>query len=370
MRVFISSVIRGFEEMRSAARQGIETLGHDVIEAEDFAASPQSPQCACLQEARDADAVVLLLGAAYGTPQRSKLSATHEEYLAVRENDKVLVFVQSGIEREPTAARFLADVRGWEQGHLTEGFRTPNELTRCVVRALHRFEVERATGVVDEAPLLARADEALKVEPKGSGSELVVAVAAGPTQALVRPAQLESRELAQRLAQELLFGADPLFEVAGWDNPQVVHERLVLAHKRGGLSVDGAGTVVVRQPAEPVWIKSGMRPILEEDVRDKIGRALRIAGRVLNAIDPTEYATAILPVVTLTNPNNWTTRSEYDANPNRLMVSRLFDYRPLHVQLTPAAVRRAVLLADASRLAEDFTALLRRQIKSSGFPPR
>jgi hypothetical protein len=33
-------------------------------------------------------------------------------------------------------------------------------------------------------------------------------------------------------------------------------------------------------------------------------------------------------------------------------------------------VRRAVLLADASRLAEDFTALLRRQIKSSGFPPR
>ena len=44
MRVFISSVIRGFEEMRAAARQGIETLGHDVIEAEDFAASPQSPR--------------------------------------------------------------------------------------------------------------------------------------------------------------------------------------------------------------------------------------------------------------------------------------------------------------------------------------
>jgi len=370
MRVFISSVIKGFEEMRVAARNGIETLGHEVIEAEDFSASPQSPQRACLQEARDADAVVLLLGAAYGAPQRSKLSATHEEYLQVRDDDKVVVFVQAGVEREPAAARFLADVQGWEQGHLTETFRTAEELTKRVVRALHRFEVERATGVVDEAPLLARANEALNVESRGSGSELVIAVAVGPTQTLVRPAQLEAHELTQRLAQELLFGADPLFEVAGWDNPQVLRERLVLAHKRGGLSVDGAGTVVIRQPAEPAWIKSGLRPIIEEDVRGKIGRALRVTGRVLNAIDATERATAILPVVTLTKPNSWTTNAEYEANPNRLMMSRLFDYNPLHVQLTPAAVRRAALLADADRLAEDFTALLRRQIKSSGFPPR
>jgi hypothetical protein len=149
-----------------------------------------------------------------------------------------------------------------------------------------------------------------------------------------------------------------------------LRERLVLAHKRGGFSIDGAGTVVIRQPAEPDWIKSGLRPLIEEDVRDKIRRALRITGRVLNAIDGTERATAVVPVVTLTNPNSWTTKAEYEANPNRMMVSRWFDYNALHLHLTPAILRRASLLAEADRLAEDFTALLRRQIKSSGFPPR
>jgi hypothetical protein len=196
--------------MRLAARRGIETLGYEVIEAEDFSASPQPPQRACLQEARAADAVVLLLGAAYGATQRSALSATHEEYLAVRDDDKVLVFVQAGVEREPSAAKFLADVQSWEGGHLTVTFHTAQELTECVVRALHRFEVERATGVVDVGPLVDRANKALKGEGKRTSSDLVIAVAAGPIQTLVRPAQLESHELAQQLARELLFGADPL----------------------------------------------------------------------------------------------------------------------------------------------------------------
>ena len=44
----------------------------------------------------------------------SGLSATHEEYLAVRDDDKVLVFVQTGVNREPAAAKFLVDVQGWE----------------------------------------------------------------------------------------------------------------------------------------------------------------------------------------------------------------------------------------------------------------
>ena len=61
-------------------------------------------------------------------------------------------------------------------------------------------------------------------------------------------------------------------------------------------------------------------------------------------------------------------KAEYEANPNRLMVSRWFDYNAVHLHLTPAILHRAALLADADRLAEDFFALLRRQLKSGGFP--
>jgi len=80
VKVFISSVIAGMEDHRAAAREAAESLGYTVIAAEDFRASPRSPQQACLEGVRDADVVVLVLGERYGTPQRSGLSPTHEEY--------------------------------------------------------------------------------------------------------------------------------------------------------------------------------------------------------------------------------------------------------------------------------------------------
>ncbi len=48
MKVFVSSVIRGFEPFREAAVRAAQTLGHEVIRAEDFGASPDSPQQVCL----------------------------------------------------------------------------------------------------------------------------------------------------------------------------------------------------------------------------------------------------------------------------------------------------------------------------------
>jgi hypothetical protein len=62
MKVFISSVIAGFEDFRDAAAQAIRTLGHEVIRAEHFGASPETPQRTCLAEVREAEVVILILG--------------------------------------------------------------------------------------------------------------------------------------------------------------------------------------------------------------------------------------------------------------------------------------------------------------------
>src|SRR2546423_4923474 len=94
MKVFISSVISGFEAYREAAAHAARILGHEVVRAEDFGASPDSPQRACLAAVRAADTVLLLLGARYGDPQPSGLSPTHEEYREAREIRSVLAFVQ------------------------------------------------------------------------------------------------------------------------------------------------------------------------------------------------------------------------------------------------------------------------------------
>lgn len=70
VKVFISSVIAGFEEHRTAAREAAENLGHTVIVAEDFGASPSSPQQVCLAGVRDADIIVLLLGSGMARRRR------------------------------------------------------------------------------------------------------------------------------------------------------------------------------------------------------------------------------------------------------------------------------------------------------------
>jgi hypothetical protein len=80
VKVFISSLISGYEPYRTAVMEAVETLGHQVVRAENIPASPGTPQQACLAAVRDSDLVVLLIGERYGYPQLSGLSATHEEY--------------------------------------------------------------------------------------------------------------------------------------------------------------------------------------------------------------------------------------------------------------------------------------------------
>lgn len=80
MKIFISSLIAGYEDMRAAAVAAVRSLGHEPVTAETFDAGLTSPRVACLQGVREADLTVILLGGAYGAVQpNSGLSATHEE---------------------------------------------------------------------------------------------------------------------------------------------------------------------------------------------------------------------------------------------------------------------------------------------------
>ena len=147
MKVFVSSVIGGFETFREAASDAVRSLGYEVIRAEDFGASPTSPQVACLASVREADLVVLLLGARYGAKQASGLSATHEEYNEARTRRRVIAFVQGDVEFEAEQADFVQEVREWETGTLTAGFATESELRDAVTREItpaHRFRLDSA----------------------------------------------------------------------------------------------------------------------------------------------------------------------------------------------------------------------------------
>ncbi|QBI18887.1 DUF4062 domain-containing protein [Egibacter rhizosphaerae] len=241
MDVFISSVVGGYEAYRDAAADAVATLGHRVVRAEDFPATPGTPQQACLEAARQSDVVVLLLGSDYGAPQASGLSATHEEYREARERRPVLVFVESDVERDPAQEEFLREVQAWTAGHFRGAYSSTDELKKAVTRALHEHELATSAGPVDEGQLIARVHELLSGERGSTGQPVMsVAVAGGPEQQVVRPAELEDPTLARDLQREALFGAHPVLDAAEGTQAHARGHTLRLEQPTASVAVDEA----------------------------------------------------------------------------------------------------------------------------------
>ena len=136
-RVFVSSVMKGYEVYREATRVGIRQAECDAVLAEDFAAQSASSRNACIDGVQSADALVLLLGPRYGWVAPSGRSVTEEEYQeARRQQMPVLVFVQDGQSREPDQQAFVARVEDYVHGHFRKSFRNSDDLERLVKEAV------------------------------------------------------------------------------------------------------------------------------------------------------------------------------------------------------------------------------------------
>ena len=158
-RVFVSSVMKGYEEYREATRVGIRQAECDAVLAENFAARGTSSRNACIDGVQSADALVLLLGPRYGWVAPSGRSATEEEYQEARHRHMpILVFVQDGISKEPDQQEFIDRVEDYIHGHFRKSFQSSNDLKRLVKEAVMERDLEavpqnlgRAEGRIREA---------------------------------------------------------------------------------------------------------------------------------------------------------------------------------------------------------------------------
>lgn len=352
--------------LRDAASSAITNLGHGATRAEDFGASPESPQQACLAGVRDADILILILGPRYGQTQESGLSATHEEYREARGSRPVLVFIQNGGDFEPAQTGFIREVQSWEHGHFVAYFDDAGDLRDKVFRGLHELVLAQETAPLDEAELANRAQAMIATSTESSAAALLVAVAAGPLRSVLRPAELESPDLRHYLMAEALTGSDAILTPSAGTQDLVRGDRLQLTQDRGtGLvSLDERGDLLVVQPAaEATDWRQGMTSIIEEEIARRIARGIRFCARVLDHIDPIKRITHVAPVAAIRGASYmpWRTRGEHDRNPNSATVG--FG-RPdsVVVVLSPAVRRRSVLLQETQQLAEDFTVRLRREL--------
>lgn len=367
MKIFISSLIREFEEFRDAAAQGVATLGHQVIRAEDLGASSTSSQVACLAEVRDSDALVLIMGSHYGPPQSAGLSATHEEYREARETKPVLVFIQQGIEPEPSQAAFIREVQNWEEGLFVAKFRDANELREKVTKALHEYILANESAPLDETEIMNRAKSLLSAAHSTSDPDLLIAVAGGPLRSVLRPAELESEELRHFLMAEALTGSDSVLAPSLGTESLIKNDAIQLVQNRGSglVSLDETANLLIVQPAtEARDLRSGFTSLIEELITERITRAIRFSARVFDHIDSTQRISHIVPVVSLRGVGYipWRTRAEDERNPNSAPMGFGRD-ELIVVALSPPIRRRVALHHDTQILAEDFTVRLRREVK-------
>lgn len=367
MKVFLSSLIAGFGEMRGAGKNAIETLLHRPIMAEDFGAQANSPQIACLQGLRESDVVVLVLGEDYGAVQpTSGLSATHEEYREARGRKPVIAFVQEGISPGDQQGAFITEVQGWEGGLFRGGFHDANGLQIGITRALRDFELANAIGPLDPQALIAKAVGLVAAERnRYSDVALSVAVVGGPLQSILRPVEIESADFVDAIHQGAMFGEARFFDRTKGVTTTMEGSALVVMQERSAaVLVDEQGSVVTRIPttsaSDDQWGRGGLSVILEENIHAAIGTALTYSSALLERIDPTQRMTHVGVAARIEGAEHlsWRTSAEHDASPNSVSMAMNYGDERKPVSLSRP---RAALRLDRTRLIEDILVPLRRQ---------
>lgn len=372
MKVFVSSLIGGYQPLRQAARDAITSLGHEAIMAEDLRAQANSPQVACLQGLRSADLVVLILVDCYGSPQPgSGVSPTHEEYLEARGAKPILLFVQEGVEPEPRQAELLREAQGWQGGLFREGFSDAEQLRRLITRSIHAYELSHASAPLDVAALVREA-EGLVADghrDRGQGGPMLrFALVGGPARQLLRPAELEDEGLADAIQQRAMFGSPRLFERDAGIERRIEGDALVLEQEGGArISMDENGRIHLRLPLER---RTGqgrgfggfMLAIIQESVVRELANSIAFSAWLLDHVDATQRVShaAMSAKIEASAHLGWRTQAEQDASPNSGTM------RMGEAPSRPATLDRprAALKFDAARLAEDLMVPLRRQRKS------
>lgn len=371
MKVFISSLITGFESYRDAARRAVTTLRNEAIMAEDFGAQPNSSQIACLQGVRSADVVVLILGADYGfVPSGSTISATHQEYREARETRPILAFIQQGIDPQPEQKAFIDEVQAWEGGLFRSSFNDAAELQDGITRALHDFTLANAVGPVDQDRLISQAAALILPErhSQNSTTALEMAIVGGPSQRILRPLQMEDPALSEQLEQSALYGENRLFDRTKGSIVNLDGADLLVSQERGSsIRLTEQGSMLFRLTLDDTSSRDRMGGfggmiIIEEVVHQRLGAALGYAAATIEQIDPTQRLThlGLAAHISGAEYRTWQTRAQQAASGGSMQVG-MGQEEPRPVTM---CIRRAALRLDRTPLIEDILVPLRRQFST------
>jgi hypothetical protein len=131
-RVFVSSVMQGFEDCREAARRAITAAGGEPVMAEDFPIGSSSPRNACLDGVASCDVCIVIVGDRGGWTAPSGKLVVEEEYEEARRRHKAIaVYVKNGA-RDADAERLVKTLSDYVGGHFRATFDDCADLERVL----------------------------------------------------------------------------------------------------------------------------------------------------------------------------------------------------------------------------------------------
>jgi hypothetical protein len=212
-RVFVSSVITGFEPYRTAAADGIEGVAAEPVLIERFPSLDVSSRTACLDAIDTCDAVVVVIGPRPGFITPSGKYVVEEEWQHARKRAiPVFVFVQDG-KLEPDSERIAKEISEYVNGRFRRTFANPQEL---------RSEVEASLNGILKRPAQMdtnRLEKFLSQRLQG-GYEPIVRLAIQPIREgeMIDPLHLDAQEFQDAILQLGTERPSPLFSLRAKKN--------------------------------------------------------------------------------------------------------------------------------------------------------
>lgn len=373
-RVFISSVMKGFQPERDAARRAVESLGMKPIMAEDFGAKPLSPQLACLEAVRNSDIYVGVLGARHGFRADSGLSVTEEEFQEARRRGLSVLFFVQDVVREPEQQQFVQRIQGYEQGYFLDSFSSLEQLRTQMTTALHRLVAQPQVTTLDLRGAKARINALI---PSGRGDhEVVVGAVLVPmrTDEYFPPLEMNKPNVKDDLQKHALFGNGAIFSTEvgiqineGRDSlrfeQQNQHRQLLrcvefrsdgsilglctLTHERNGFSLVRMN--VIDQDAIQRWLTC----------------FFRYANLFYSGLPSSAFLSSFYGTIFLKNVEHKLLGHLPQQEPSSMSLPMASFPDPLMIPSTPQRIARADL-SDASTLSSKLVGLLEREFRATG----
>ena len=250
-RIFVSSVVDGFQDIREAARRGILAAGAEpVLVNEDLPASPESSRNACLDAIDSVDALVLIIGARGGWTTPSGKLVVEEEYEhAVNRRLPILVFVQD-VARDADATRLCEAVFDYVDGVFRRAFKDPRELELLIATAVHNL----APSLAESAAKLDATFSALTAQAADpNNATLRMIVVPERSEEVISPMELESTDFINGIYELGHLSPAPLFSWTAAKRHRIAGDQLHIEQR----DVESRHDAVAR-----VWLSIDERGII------------------------------------------------------------------------------------------------------------